>query len=187
MNIFPSIDQYLCVYPYGSRVYGTQREDSDWDWICVQETKTESPDTSINIFTPHEFRMRLDSHEISALETLWVDPVKAEIAFDFNLDLSKLRISVSAKQSNSWVKAKKKMQQGDNLIGVKSLWHSLRILGFGTQIASEGRITNYSQDNPIWEEIHQDYLGGFRWEDFDRKYRPLHLSKNSLFKKMCPK
>ena len=178
---------YECVYPYGSRVYGTQREDSDWDFICVQETKTEYPDSSINVFTPKEFQDLLSVHEISALETLWVEPLKANMDFAFELDLSKLRISVSAKQSNSWVKAKKKMQQGDNLIGVKSLWHSLRILGFGTQIASDGKITNYSQDNHIWEEIHQDYLGGFRWEDFDAKYRPLHLSKSTLFKKMCPK
>ncbi len=66
-----------------------------------------------------------------------------DLGITFKLDKTKLRVAISTIVSNSWVKGKKKLiVQGDydlNL-AIKSTFHSLRILDFGTQIAMEGKI-----------------------------------------------
>jgi hypothetical protein len=45
--------------------------------------------------------------------------------------------------SNSWVKANKKIQFDEYYTGIKSLYHSLRIPMFATQIVNSGRITDF--------------------------------------------
>ena len=48
-------------------------------------------------------------------------------------------------------------------IAKKSLFHSFRIIDFGTQIAKNGRITDYGSTNHIWFEIRDKYLELENW------------------------
>jgi hypothetical protein len=60
------------------------------------------------------------------------------------------------KAGNSFAKAGKKLDvEKEHYKGKKSLFHSLRILMFGIQIAKAGRITNYGEANDLWKEIKQ--------------------------------
>lgn len=174
----------VCVYPYGSRVYGNFHKNSDYDFIVIVKNKTaeQFSDNLINInyYTVTEHQQRLDDHEISALECQFLDWHKIEFVekhvFKFTLDLQKLRHSLSAKSSNSWVKCKKKLTVEKDLdlnVGRKSLFHSFRIIDFGIQIAKTGKIYDYSSCNDLYKEIMNYYIWTDIFTNFKKRYNNL--------------
>ncbi len=182
----------VAAYHYGSKVYGVSSPVSDTDIILV--TKDLPPSESVklnntdyNAYWLNQFQDLIKDHEISMLECLFLpfQHILIPYEFEFTLSLSELRKSISHKASNSWVKAKKKLADGEFYIGKKSLWHSLRILMFSIQIAEHKRIVNYSEANPLWEEI--VFSPNNDWEYFKEKYQGLYNSTSTKFKKLAPK
>src|SRR5690606_20681238 len=102
----------------------------------------------------------------------------------FKLDKSKLRRSISGTSSNSFVKCKKKLRQGDYYIGKKSLFHSLRILGFGIQIALTGKIVNYSAYNHYLDMIMDKNTND--WSEYQKVFKPIFNHKKSEFRRLAP-
>lgn len=190
-------DNTLNIYRYGSRVYGTASDNSDHDFIVVQygnegskqEIKTEI--FNMTVYDEVAFQKDIDDHEISALECLFLPRELIALEnrrFSFELNIEKLRHSISSKSSNSWVKAKKKFvveQDFNPYIAKKSLFHSLRILMFGTQLAEHGKIIDYSEANYFWEEIKDIETND--WEFYKEKYQPVYNSLRTKFKLLAPK
>lgn len=185
-----SIDENIVkVYKYGSRVYGTATEKSDYDYIVVVESNKDLyysiniPETNITVYSESMFIKKIEEHHISALECIFQDEDDPYRKY-FNLDLVKLRRSISATTGNSFVKAKKKMKQGDYYIGKKSLFHSLRILGYGIEIATKGRINDYSIYNHYWDAIIS--MDTNEWEHFQKVFKPKYNNMKTLFRKVAP-
>lgn len=204
-------DSVLNIYPYGSKVYGTATEKSDDDFIIVMTDEGFSkrfdlgPDLtafssgiSVNdvdgsLYSKSLFEVAILEHEISVLECLWLPPKtvkqhRHDFAPSFILDLPTLRESLSSKASNSFVKAKKKFtveKDRNPYLARKSLFHSLRILKFGMQIASCGFIHDYRAANAIWESI-KDYPSE-DWEDYKTTYQPLYNELKTAFRELAPK
>lgn len=182
------------VYQYGSRVYGTFTENSDYDFIIIVKHKAQLQfsDNHINVsfYTMEEHQSRLDSHEISALECQFLATEyiwKESMRFPFTLDLFQLRHSLCQKSSNSWVKAKKKLtiaKDYDENIGKKSLFHSFRIIYYGLQIANEAKISNYACCNALFSEIVYQYEG---WETLFEKYKQSYNAVLTEFRRVAPK
>lgn len=180
-------------FKFGSRVYGTADDKSDVDYIAIGATIDQETSATIlggkidvHYLTNNTFQQMLDEHHIQALE-IWFysDNQKYLTNFNFKLDLSKLRESISKTSSNSWVKCKKKLKDGEFYIGQKSLFHSLRILMFGISIAKTGRIENYSCANMIYKDV---VLGNkTNWTEIKTKYKPIYNNLKSEFKKWAPK
>ena len=101
-------EMIIAVYNYGSRVYGTNREDSDHDFIVVMENGyKEGMDHEINccnknakidlvIFTEEFFIKSIENHCNSVLECLFLPPEmivieKKDFKQYFKLNLSLLR------------------------------------------------------------------------------------------------
>lgn len=195
----PDISNYDAVYPYGSRVYGTHHEFSDYDFIAIKSgikfTQIEVGKTDIKVFGPQEFQEQLNQHEIFALECFFLNEdeilKKPKRNFDFELSLSLLRSSISEAASHAWVKAKKKFVSPysfteDELIrGKKSLFHSFRILNFGIQIAKNGRINNYHAANECYYEIMKELSTD--WDIYHEKWKPRFNQLATEFKKLAPK
>ncbi len=184
----------IAVYPYGSRVYGTVRKNSDYDFIVILRNKKPSEQYSdrlinINFYTANEHQARLNEHEISALECYFLPDeliLKKSNIFGFKLDLAKLRHALSAKASNSWVKAKKKLtveKDYDLDLGRKSLFHSLRILDYGIQIATHGKITDYGSCNELFKEI----MNHYDWKSMFEHYKLHYNHISSKFREIAPK
>ena len=187
------------VYSYGSRVYGNFRKDSDYDFIAIVKNKTtdQFSDNLINVsfFTPEGHQHRLDEHEISALECFFLDNkfiLKNAKNYAFRLDLSKLRHSLCAKSSNSWVKAKKKLtveiekgvEENPEDVGKKSLFHSFRIIEFGKQLAQTGKITDYGCSNELFKEIMYSYSD---WNMLFEEYKKRYNNLLTEFRLLAPK
>lgn len=189
----------LNVYPYGSKVYGTAGSQSDYDYIVVMKNGTidrDSLDSSyhklnVTIYSQDSFQNKLDLHKISLMECFFVPAslmLKNTCKFSFKLDKKLLRESISEKTSNSWVKAKKKfevMQDRNVYVAKKSLFHSLRIIDFGMQIASKGQIINYSSSNYLWEEIYTNPAD--TWQPYKDQYQEFFNNQMTEFRKLAPK
>lgn len=132
-----------------------------------------------------------------ALETYYQLHDSDKELFEFSLDLDKLRRKISAVCSNSWSKARKKLDipEEDDYLGLKSLFHSIRILSYGIDIARDGKIDfrnilidgeNISCSN-LWEQLQYEYEKGWRWKEFKAKYTPLQNNNATLFRLLAPK
>lgn len=191
MKVLPEFNfPTLRVYKHGSHVYGTNHEFSDDDYIIVVPD-WEKDGLFRSFIVPEDthvipksvFIEKLKDHDIDALECYFQDEFQI---FPFELDLKKLRHSISSTASNSYVKAKKKLiKERDYYIGKKSLWHSLRILNFGIQIAEAGRIYDYGAMNFLYNEIVNNESND--WDYFDKRYKVIYNKLKSKFKKVAPK
>lgn len=185
---------------YGSRVYGsnTEKSDTDVQFIVPDEfekkadwkNKLKSPNLDIHVWSQSDWQFALDDHRVYAIEC-WFLPENCRLHtgldFKFKLDKAKLRNEFSRVASNSWVKAKKKMiveADYNEKIAKKSIFHSFRIIDFGIQIASQGKITNYGSMNHILAEL--DELPA-DWDIIDDVFRERHNAISSKFREVCPK
>jgi predicted nucleotidyltransferase len=174
------------IYLFGSRVYGTFSERSDSDYIVITDKDINNQEikhdlVNIHIYNRQHFQKMLFEHKIIALEIFFL----YNTSFDFDLDKSLLRKEISGKASNSFVKCKKKLLvENDYYIGLKSLFHSLRIIDFGIQIADKGRIYDFSSCNDIWNDLNSRF---WTWNELNEIYKPVFNSKMTEFRKVCPK
>ncbi len=174
---------------FGSRIYGTATDNSDYDIIMVANNSVESteikhPIYNIHIYTPDKFKSDLDWHRINNIECIlapeWAK-LKEKIVYKLELDSNKLRHAISHISSSSWVKSKKKLTLGgeeDYQVGVKSLFHAIRIPMFATQIMEKKDI-DFSSANYIWDEIKSRK---WTWSELDSKFRELHNTTLSKFR-----
>ena len=193
-NCYGLREQDVIFVPYGSRVYGTARKNSDEDYIAIvpenrkADTGTEYSHNNIDIhiYNRRDFQDQLNRHKIHALEA-WFHPDKQlSCDFQFELRLPLLRHSLGEKASHSFVKAKKKIEvEHDYLIGWKSLFHSLRIFHFGIQIASFGAISDFGSANVYWDEIINEKLTD--WSLLHERYKPVYNEFATEFRKLAPK
>lgn len=191
VNIHPS--RIHNVYIFGSRVYGTYTKESDWDVIVVANNSVESieidnGDLNIHVYTPDKFKKDLEWHRINNLECMYAPKwaiLKEDIDYktDFEISIPKIRHAISHISSNSWVKAKKKILQGDEYIGIKSLYHSIRIPMFAKQLMSNGEI-DFTSTIKLWERIKST---DNNWDSLSGDFKSLHNKVLSDFRKLAPK
>ena len=198
---------------FGSTVYGTRTERSDIDIIAISESEEDSytiyqskdypelsdysRDVDLHIISTKTFQEILNNHDIMALETYYQMHEDDKELFEFTLDLDKLRRKVSAVCSNSWSKARKKLDipEEDDYLGLKSLFHSIRILSYGIDLARDGGIDfkNILIDGEkiscsnFWKQLQYEYNQGWRWKEFKAEYTPLQNSNASTFRSLAPK
>jgi predicted nucleotidyltransferase len=193
------------IYVFGSRVYQTHSDNSDWDIIVVANNSVEAIEIksdlyNIHIYTPKKFQEDLDWHMPKNIECyfapIWAK-LQEKINFDFTLDVKKLRHATSHVSSNSWVKSKKKLEIGDYHTGIKSIFHSLRIPIFSTQLIENGQI-DFTSANFIWNKImrvdsdwcnYSDLPSVFsyknwNWEELDLEFRELRNNILTEFRKV---
>ena len=181
-------EKVIKMYSYGSSVYGTETEKSDFDFIVVVESKDKytysvSKDgADYTVYTEPLFREMIQEHYVHILECIFQSLDDSYLTY-FELDLEKLRRQYSGVTSNSYVKCKKKIRDGEEYIGLKSMFHSIRLLEFAIQIAKHGRIVDYSSANR--------YLGtimtiGADWDTLDSIFRPIYNSLKSELRLLAP-
>lgn len=173
-------------FSYGSHVYGCHNQNSDYDYIIVVDSLNEHQfDDDYTTYTEDQFIEQINNHEISVLECLFLPENLFEGKnYEFVLNKPKLRESISQKSSNSFVKAKKKIIDGEFYIAQKSLFHSLRIIQFGIQIAKTGKIYDYSASNHFLYDILNLPVD---WNIWKAKYKVIHNNMMSEFRLLAHK
>lgn len=180
------------IYVFGSRIYNTHTENSDWDIIMVSNNSVEAIELkgekyNIHIYTPDKFKEDLEWHRINNLECIFAPTwakIQENIQYNLDIDFPKLRHATSHISSNSWVKCKKKLEIGEYHTGIKSIFHSLRITMFATQVATTGTIYDFEMANNIWGKLVSKI---WTWDELDLEFRELRNSILSDFRKVCEK
>lgn len=204
-------EPYFMSY-YGSIVYNTNTKISDTDIVYVFDSSEDIyevieahkmpeffdlPKIDLHYISTFAFQKLLNSHDIMALETYYQLPNDYKEWFNFELNLDTLRRKISAVVSNSWSKARKKLDipEESDYIALKSLFHSLRILSYGINLAESNKIDylNVTLDSrkmtykELWEDILNDYNNGFRWIEFKEKYKQIQNANATKFRLLAPK
>lgn len=187
------------IYLFGSQVYGTQREDSDYDFIviaCSMLAKQEIRHDKFNIHvhTPDIFLDGLREYQMQYLECIYA-PEFAKIQEkmvqpdkNFSLKFEMLKYKGMNQSFTAFHKAKERIIEGESFRGVKSLWHSLRILDFFKQIIEKGKIEDFSSCNEYWKMILDDLENGHDnggdddWDFYKGKYLPIKIELEKFFK-----
>lgn len=191
-TISQDVERLDACYLWGSRCYKTHTDSSDYDIICVGDVETgheyRNGDLNIHTLNTTDWHQHLHDHAVMEIECLFL-PQECRIVdrldVNFNLDLVKLRHVWSAKASNSWVKAKKKIDVADEwYIGQKSLFHSLRMINFAIQLASTNRI-DLTQANHYWDEIKN--IQKTSWSNLQNKWQMVYNQHMTDFRKIAPK
>jgi len=179
------------VYRYGSTVYGTASEQSDTDYIVVasdeyQYVQLQAPMIDVTVYGETDFKRALFCHDVTAVECVMLPyrhVLKQTIIFDFEPDTRMLRESFSAKASNSFVKAKKKLTVPADYAphtARKSLFHSLRIIDFGIQLAMVGTI-DFDSVQHYWQSISR-HPADTGWEIYKAEFQPIYNGLKSTFR-----
>jgi predicted nucleotidyltransferase len=177
-------------YIFGSRVYQTSNSESDWDIILIANNSSvdveyKIENFNIHILTPDYFEKQLKENHIRAIECFYAPDwaIIKKYPINFYLKKDSFRHNISHTISNSWVKSKKKLVQGDYYIGIKSLFHSLRIGLFATSVIKNNSI-DFTEANYIWNELKSKK---WTWEELDEKYKPLRNQIMTDFRQICEK
>ncbi len=193
--MLPSGHSIIAVVPYGSVVYGTIRPESDLDFnVIVHDnhyytsmSSQKGGGTDYNFISESTFQLQLNFQEISAIETFFTEPIAGELdQFTYAVDLVALRHAVSQKSSNSWVKCKKKLtvEEGQEMIGLKSMFHAFRMVNFAIQLCKTGKIEDFTAANHYWEQIQAI---GPDWDRLERMMKPQYNALLTEFRKLAPK
>lgn len=188
-------DKIVGVYPFGSFTYDTTTDKSDADFVVIVDSdgvdhvQYETPQLDIHILSINHYKKLLDNHDIMALEVFYNPYALKKFKVDFKPNLAKLRHSISAVVSNSWVKAKKKveLENEDSWVGYKSLFHSMRILDFGIQIARDGAILNYASVSPLLFQILGMVRANRPFSEIMAHFKPIQNANLTLFRQLAPK
>lgn len=179
----------LATISRGSILYGTHHANSDYDMLevysgdqvqTVISNEIDGRSYDIQQLSIDDYRAAVMAHEVWAIEAHVIQP---ELCPAFVLDRCKLRHQFSKTASNSFVKAKKKItiEPNSTYIGLKSLFHSLRILRFGIQFATHHTISFECRD--LYEEVMSTPPD---WTVLKNKFQPQFNALASEFRKVCP-
>lgn len=182
--------KYVCLF--GSRIYGTNDTESDWDVVVVANSSIEArevknADLNIHIYTPERWKKDLEWHTPKCLECHF-SPDWAKLMDENEISLeinnARLRHAFAHVSSNSWVKCKKKLTDGEYRTAIKSIFHSIRIPMMGSDIATNGKITDFSLANHIWNEL---ISKEWDWNSLDKRFREERANVMTQFRKLAPK
>ena len=209
--------EILGVYIYGSRLWNNDNENSDLDYCIIildnsslwknietnnQYFQIESDDIDFHIMSETYYKDLVQKCDEMALSLYFQDNPLLKYHYSTELNLQNLRISFSTKSNNSYVKSKKKLTVEDNTnknlkLAYKSMFHSLRILSFGIDIANfiiknskiylnqSSKYSSFYNSMDI-ETIKFDFENN-SWENLHKIYKPIFNELSSTFKKLAPK
>lgn len=181
----------IAAYPYGSRIYGTYNDRSDYDYIVISNKvrtgEMKRGECNAKFFTPEHFQKLLDEHHIVALECFFLEKEKAYLTKDlkWNFELQKLNLycSIAGKTHHDWVRAKKRFLNGDIERAKKSIFHAIRIVSFGIQISKFGRIVAYNEVNDCYKQIIED--ADPNWDHYEKKWKTYYETLMKEFETCC--
>jgi len=163
----------LNIYPYGSKIYGSNDEHSDDDFIIVykksmlpsgafKDNAISSYDRQIQgtCYSRGGFLDAINNYQIPALECIFLPDDKI-IKKTMNFKIDKINKhylvkNIIATASSSWHNAKMAYGDDNDEYVKKNIFHALRILDFGLQIKEHGKIVNYSSMNKMKKKIYDE-------------------------------
>lgn len=181
----------------GSQLYGLTNSLSDYDYLVISNSPSTYPHSEhkeVEIWSLDTFKIKLEAHDLKALEVYFSNTkfINEVYGVYFTINKSSLRRSVSKVVSNAHVKSKKKIRDGEVYIGVKSYWHTIRILTMYLDYARNSTFnpSGFSAElKPIYDDIMsyaEDPDVNTIFSRLVEKYDPLARELLHEFRLLCP-
>lgn len=181
----PFLEDIYALYPFGSMVYGTDRDSSDFDFILVTKKDKNLTNNviihnnfSYTIVSYEQYLKDLMSHEIYALETYFLPEsaitVRPASPWPFRLNVAMLKESIKKEMEKNFRKTEERFKNKESLRAIKTLFYGIRAAVFAKQIINFRKITNYAAADSYWEELKS--INETNWAQFRDKYRKLYSS-----------
>lgn len=162
-------DSVLNVYLLGSRLWGTQTSQSDYDLVVVmREWAAPKPETVHNglfdarVLSKEGFVAKLAENELESLKCCWLpaphilrEAIPAQKLLETEaggVDRARLRAGIMERTEKDLAKAAKFLEKGKRVEGGKILLHAIRLQLLGGQILQTGRITDFGVLTEMLEE-----------------------------------
>jgi hypothetical protein len=158
IKLYPA--KLKAIYTFGSRVYGTYNESSDWDFVVVANT----PDTNreinwfnlnIHLMTVDQYLQHLKEHRSFAVECFYAPKefrLQELSRFVWQPNKKSLIHSFTHISNSAWDSFNARYE--DNYqSALKCVFHSLRVPHFGIQILKSGKIENFKECNHFFEKL----------------------------------
>jgi len=178
--------EVIGIFPYGSRVYGTADEKSDYDYIIVMKNAMlDSGAFKNNAITSKDWKIQgvvysrggfidaINNYEIGALECLSLAPDDVILKkWPFKIgswDEKQMVKKIIQKASASRHIADQQAKSGYADRAKKGMFHALRILEFGLQLKKHQKIVDFGACNELYFKFK-----AIDPDDFDtRDYYPI--------------
>jgi predicted nucleotidyltransferase len=177
---------------YGSQVYGTAHEGSDYDIVVTasqmmtheeKRVNVNGAKLNIHVYTPDVFLAALNKHDIMNLECIfapsWAILQEKEV-LSREIVVKRIIKNVLTQSQSSWFNGKMKIRDHNIEKGVKGIFHSMRMLMFASQIAEFGKITDFSVGNDLYKEMVE--CDEFEWSYYKEKYLPIKIELEEKLK-----
>lgn len=174
----------LNIYPYGSRVYGTYNEHSDYDFILVYKSAflddgsfkrnaRSSEDREIQgiAYSRTGFIDAINNYDISAIECLSLDDddiiKKVWKNFKITKYVEKEMIKKIISKASASFHIAKEAYKYDNIDqSIRGVYHTLRILDFGIQIKEHQKVVDFSTAKKYYDQMMNVDPETFRLKDY---------------------
>lgn len=182
------------IYLFGSQVYQTSDNISDYDFIVLASSLLEKQEFkngkyNIHVHVPNIFLDGLKEYNMQYLECVYAPDfakIQEKLSLpdkNFKLKTDMLIYKGMNQSFNAFHNAKMKINSGDLYRGVKSIFHSIRILNFFNQIINKQKIVDYTAANYIWNILKADYDNDiYDWFYYKDKYLPLKIEYENKLK-----
>jgi predicted nucleotidyltransferase len=206
-RILNELPSSAALYSYGSIVYGTTDEASDFDFqVIVSDKDVELTKKKLNqinkgyidlhLHSLSDFLLAIEAAEPYAIECLFLpkeyvyrDSFSNQFMEKYHsVKKTTIRSSFSEKASNAWVKGKKKLivdKDYNERIAIKSIFHSFRLYEFGIQLGLLGKIENYKAVNNILLDLKS--IEDKSWDSINKMFKLKNNEASTVFKQALPK
>lgn len=182
------------IFIYGSQVYGSAHEGSDYDIVMVagallpheeKRLTLNGVNLNVHVYTPDIFKQALQKHDIMNLEAVFAPEwaiLQEKSNYSREVIAKKLIKNNLTQSQSSWFNGKMKIKDGNITKGVKGIFHSMRMLMFAAQIIEHGKIVDFSVGNSLYEEMMD--CDEFEWSYYKEKYLPLKVELEEKLKSL---
>jgi len=166
-NINLDINSVQTMHIQGSRLYGVESVESDWDISIVStdiegfeftEANVDGYEFDIKLYSQEALQDSIDLQKMREIE--FVNHPSNVIlienkTFTHNLDVDKLISQAKYESDDLWERGRVVLETGsrDPYIAHKNFWHSFRFLIFAEQILENGSIVDFTAANYLYESF----------------------------------
>ena len=189
------------VCQFGSRVWGSLSNKSDWDFFVVIEDyngpvhleldlSLVDCDVDISAYSEEKWNELLAAHDMLVLVCdylpppfVWKDTCESRPKISLKTLVRGVSKEMSTCLSLSNIHF---VKNGDKRTGIKNFVHATRYLAFGTQLATQGRLTNLGASNATLQTALQTLANNDTadYEFFSQIYKPIITQRTKEFQSM---
>lgn len=200
LSFFPSLKKNNIVnfYLFGSRLFGTANEKSDFDFIVVVNEwdgpfvlQCEDPSIDLTVYSIKVFKEKVLKNSYHEMLMIWLpkeykllETLSPLEIIGSKIQSSNFRSTISLQAKQVWERSKETFEKKDYVRAKKGIVHALRIFILACQM-SKGCISDWT-GAVKYTELMNKYENETDWKKINEIFRPIYNELHLEFTKSAP-